>query len=96
MGVTEIASFLRVSRQRADQIVRTKGFPDPVAELAAGRVWPTVAVAEWAKHEGDRLLHHTRKTVPGSRFGDSPALLRVWQEARVRRVRGGGHDARVS
>jgi len=65
MGVSEIATFLHVSRQRADQIVRTKGFPDPVAELAAGRVWATDSVTEWVEGSGVRILHHTRKTVPG-------------------------------
>jgi hypothetical protein len=31
-GVTEIAEMLGVSRQRADQLSRTRGFPDPVAK----------------------------------------------------------------
>ena len=31
-GVTEIAEMLGVSRQRADQLSRTRGFPDPVTK----------------------------------------------------------------
>jgi hypothetical protein len=69
MGVSEIASFLGVSRQRADQIVRTKGFPDPLAELAAGRVWDGDSVKAWIEGGGARILHHTRKTVPGPPSG---------------------------
>ena len=37
VGVTEIAGLLQVSRQRADQLSRTKGFPDPEVELSGGR-----------------------------------------------------------
>ena len=51
-GVREIAKLLGTSRQRADQLVRTKGFPDPVAELASGRIWARSAVVRWAKAEG--------------------------------------------
>ncbi len=46
VGVREIAELLLVSRQRADQLTRTKGFPDPVIELAAGRVWEKEAVLQ--------------------------------------------------
>src|SRR5947209_2147486 len=47
-GVREIATLLGVSRQRADQWTRTKGFPDPVVELASGRIWATETIMEWA------------------------------------------------
>jgi prophage regulatory protein len=69
MGVTEIASLIGVSRQRADQIVRTKGFPDPVAELAAGRVWETQIVRAWIDGGGLRTVRHTRKAVAGAPSG---------------------------
>jgi len=49
VGVREIAKLLGTSRQRADQLVRTKGFPEPVAELASGRVWARSDVVRWAK-----------------------------------------------
>jgi hypothetical protein len=38
VGVTEIGDLLGVSRQRADQLTRTEGFPEPVAVLSAGRI----------------------------------------------------------
>jgi len=50
VGLTEIASMLGVTRQRAGQLARDyDDFPPPVAELASGRVWETVAVEAWAK-----------------------------------------------
>lgn len=40
--------MLMVRRQRADQLSRTKGFPEPVADLASGRVWAKEDVVRWA------------------------------------------------
>ena len=34
VGVTEVAGLLGVSRQRADQLTREKGWPDPVVRVA--------------------------------------------------------------
>ncbi len=49
-GLSEIATMLGVSRQRAGQIVGDyDDFPQPVAELASGRIWETVAVDAWAQ-----------------------------------------------
>lgn len=36
-----------VSRARAYQITTRKGFPDPVADLANGRVWDATQVEAW-------------------------------------------------
>lgn len=47
VGVTEIAVLLGVSKQRADQVTRIKGFPKPVSELASGRIWRKAAVERW-------------------------------------------------
>jgi hypothetical protein len=33
VGVAEIASGLNVSKQRADQLTRSRGFPDPVGKV---------------------------------------------------------------
>jgi prophage regulatory protein len=50
VGTLEIAQLLNVSRQRADQLTKTDDlFPQPAAELAAGRVWHTEAVVTWAR-----------------------------------------------
>ena len=55
MGVTEIADLLGVSRQRVDQLAATAAFPEPVAELAAGRVWKKADVVRWAKKAGREI-----------------------------------------
>lgn len=53
MGVAEIAELLGVSRQRVDQIVKEDdSFPEPEAELAAGRIWMALEVIEWARSVG--------------------------------------------
>ena len=50
VGLTEIATLLGVTRQRAGQIARDyEDFPAPVAELASGRIWETAAVEGWAE-----------------------------------------------
>ena len=49
VGLSEIATMLGVSRQRVGQLVSDyDDFPDPVAELASGRIWETAAVEAWA------------------------------------------------
>ncbi len=49
VGLSEIATMLGVSRQRAGQIVGDyDDFPPPVAELASGRIWETETVEAWA------------------------------------------------
>ncbi len=47
VGLTEIAAMLGVSRQRVHQLAQGADFPRPIADLASGRVWETVAVAQW-------------------------------------------------
>lgn len=52
VGTAEIAAMLGgVTRQRAYQITREKGFPDPVAVLSMGSVWLSEDVEAWiARH----------------------------------------------
>lgn len=52
VGVTEIAELLGVSRQRADQLSHSPGFPEPIAELASGRIWLQAQVEKWAREAG--------------------------------------------
>jgi predicted DNA-binding transcriptional regulator AlpA len=54
MGLAEIAEFLGISRQRADQLARTVGFPAPIATLAGGRIWDRENVEQWARDTGRR------------------------------------------
>jgi len=49
MGTAEIRSRLRISRERAYQLVNRKGFPEPVARLAMGQVWLASDVEAWIK-----------------------------------------------
>jgi hypothetical protein len=52
VGVTEIGDLLGVSRQRADQLTRLEGFPEPIGAIAAGRIWRRVDVEAWARTAG--------------------------------------------
>jgi predicted DNA-binding transcriptional regulator AlpA len=55
MGVHEIAEFLGVSRQRADELARIHPtFPKPAAVLRAGRIWLRRDIERWAKETGRR------------------------------------------
>lgn len=49
MGAAEIGRLLGVSRQRVQQLVRTDGFPAPVAVLDMGKVWDGNEVRSWAE-----------------------------------------------
>jgi predicted DNA-binding transcriptional regulator AlpA len=52
LGLSELAELLGVSKQRADQLARQNGFPDPVAVLRGGRLWDRAAVEAWARAQG--------------------------------------------
>lgn len=62
VGITEIAGLLGTSRQRASELARSRRFPAPVAELAAGPVWPKGTVARFVE-EWDRRPGRPRSTV---------------------------------
>jgi predicted DNA-binding transcriptional regulator AlpA len=47
MGAAEIGNRLGLSKQRTYVIIGRKGFPDPQAELAMGKVWLTEDVEGW-------------------------------------------------
>jgi prophage regulatory protein len=52
MGTSEIAELFGVTNQRVDQLARRPDFPDPVAVLAAGRIWNRAEVEAWARRTG--------------------------------------------
>lgn len=52
MGLTEIAEFLGVTRQRVHQLAQQPGFPAPIARLSMGQVWKSKDVEEWARETG--------------------------------------------
>ena len=60
VGAAEIAEMLDVTRQRVDQLARTDGFPAPVAELTAGRIWERADIFAWVAETGRRTSEHVR------------------------------------
>ena len=53
VGTMDISELLGVSRQRVQQIVNTKGFPDPVATVnRRTRMWDRAAVLDWVAGQG--------------------------------------------
>jgi hypothetical protein len=56
VGAHEIAQMLGVTRQRVNAIVQTHDdFPEPVGQLAAGRIWYRKDILEWALRTGREL-----------------------------------------
>jgi predicted DNA-binding transcriptional regulator AlpA len=54
MGAAEIGRLLRISRQRVQQLVKTDGFPAPIAVLDMGKVWLGDEIRRWAKGHQSR------------------------------------------
>lgn len=98
VGVREIAQLLSISRQRADQLARTKGFPDPIAELASGRIWRRSAVVRWAKDTGRSIPWSTveleLEQIPTGPPG-SPAMIyrNAWTMTRLQALGRNPKDA---
>jgi len=55
MGAAEIGHYLRVSRQRVQQIVSTQTFPAPASVLGMGQVWLGADVRTWAAQHRPEL-----------------------------------------
>jgi prophage regulatory protein len=49
MGAAEIGRLLGVSRQRVQQLVKTKDFPEPAAVLDMGKIWHAADVHDWIR-----------------------------------------------
>jgi hypothetical protein len=67
MGLTEVAALLGVSRQRAHQLSKVDGFPEPTAKLSAGLIWLRADVERWARETGriEWPAGHGREECPG-------------------------------
>jgi predicted DNA-binding transcriptional regulator AlpA len=52
MGLTEVAEYLGITRQRVHQLARSETFPKPIAHLRAGLIWRTVDIELWAEETG--------------------------------------------
>ncbi len=72
VGVAEIAEMLGVSRQRVNQLVGSYAdFPQPEAELSAGRIWSRHAVKSWmARHPERKPGQQEGRFVNFERFTD--------------------------
>lgn len=89
VGVREIAKLLGTSRQRADQLARTKTFPDPIVELASGRIWARSDVVHWAKSDGRSVPWATveleLEQLPEGPAGSAANIYRmVWETGRMK------------
>ncbi|HYP23268.1 MAG TPA: hypothetical protein VEV43_06825 [Actinomycetota bacterium] len=80
VGVTEIAELLGTSRQRASELARSPKFPAPLADLAAGPVWPKPVVARFAE-EWERKPGRPRSKT-------SERLDQIIEDRRAREVEG--------
>jgi predicted DNA-binding transcriptional regulator AlpA len=55
MGTVEIRARLRVSKARVHQLVREKGFPEPVAKVSGTTIWLTKDVEAWIRKYRPKL-----------------------------------------
>lgn len=60
MGISDIATHLGVSRQRADQLSRQKFFPKAAGWLNRGKVWRTSDIERWARDRATPSENHRK------------------------------------
>jgi hypothetical protein len=69
VGIAELAELVGVTRQRASALARHPGFPQPLAELAAGPVWDLRMVERfvrsWARKPGRPATKRKPRTAAG-------------------------------
>lgn len=91
VGVAEIAEMLGVSRARVTQLAQTyEDFPEPEAELAAGRIWSRTAIESWIRDHpsrpgGRRAATDERSTSFFDRFDDAAreSIVLAQEQARL-------------
>jgi prophage regulatory protein len=54
MGLSEIAAHYAITRQLAQKWTHRSDFPEPLAELAQGKVWDGAEVIAWGDRHGRR------------------------------------------
>jgi FtsZ-interacting cell division protein YlmF len=81
VGVAEAAQMLGVSRQRVHELARVHvEFPEPLAELSAGRIWQRSDIEQWMASRGrpERGFEMTEVAgvvvVSPVKFGDMQAM----------------------
>lgn len=55
MGTAEIRARLKISRERAYQLVNRRDFPEPYQRLAMGQVWDAEDVEAWIRQNRPHL-----------------------------------------
>lgn len=50
VGVAEVATLLKVTKQRVSKLAQSRDFPRPVVTLASGPIWRRSTVARFASH----------------------------------------------
>jgi prophage regulatory protein len=57
-GFSEVVDFLNLSRPRVAVLVNRPDFPQPIADLAQGRIWRADDVREWERKRRERYPQH--------------------------------------
>ena len=52
VGLKEIADMLGVTSARSHQLAASDGFPAPLGEISAGRIWRREDIEAWARATG--------------------------------------------
>ena len=84
MGVAEIAELLNVSRQRADQLTRSKGWPDPVERVAPFDVHMVEAMKRLFDRTPMVTLDQALEALD-TRAYQLPPYPRLWREELIER-----------
>jgi hypothetical protein len=84
VGVAEIAELLDVSRQRADQLTRSKGWPDPVERVAPFDVHMVEAMKRLFERTPMVTLDQALEAL-NTRAYQLPHYPRLWREELIER-----------
>ena len=87
VGAAEVAAMLGVSRQRVDQLASVAGFPAPIADLSAGRIWTRTAVEAWMAGQESRAPAADLDQSIASALSDSLRRVLVGAQEVARRMR---------
>ena len=79
--------MLGVSRQRVDQLASAEGFPQPIADLSAGRIWARSAVEAWMAGQESRAPAADLEEGIASALGDSLRRVLVGAQETARKMR---------
>jgi hypothetical protein len=85
IGVAEVAGLFGVSRQRADQLTREKGWPDPIERVAPLDRYTMDAVHFVFAVYGGTITEQQAVEVLEAGGHRLPPLPRLWRLADVRR-----------